>query len=241
MFGRIKDTIQGKMIQARTNDELLYEYVLEEIENDIMSKGLWGKALANSGGNTEKAKSMYLQYRVQAIKDAFASMQIAYNNLSKPALYRYIEEKLFETTPITTSTTTPVFNHSNEDYSTSPDEERIYDVVAEELARNFRKEGLWLKALEKSGGDDNYAQALYMEKKEEHERQANEERQRIEIARKEEEEFKRVEEGAKIFAKEHGLIIKKQISEKKYLAAYNNSPVDAYIVLTDNDWMIVNV
>ena len=45
-------------ISNRADDELLYEYVLNEMENDILVKGLWGKALANSNGNNENAKSI---------------------------------------------------------------------------------------------------------------------------------------------------------------------------------------
>ena len=82
-------------ITNRAEDELLYEYVLNEMESDIIAKGLWAKALANSAGDTANAKSIYMQYRVQSIKDAFTTLKIAYDDLTKPKLFQYIENKIF--------------------------------------------------------------------------------------------------------------------------------------------------
>ena len=61
-----------KEISQRAEDELLYEYVMEEMEQEPnFIKGLWAKAMAHSEGNNDKAKSLYMQYRVQSIKDDF--------------------------------------------------------------------------------------------------------------------------------------------------------------------------
>lgn len=70
-------------IANRVEETILYECVMDELEQGMKIKGLWGKALANSEGSTAKAESLYLQYRVQDIKDIFTSMKIAYDEMSK--------------------------------------------------------------------------------------------------------------------------------------------------------------
>tara|TARA_A100001015_G_scaffold250525_1_gene289001 strand:- start:189 stop:881 length:693 start_codon:yes stop_codon:yes gene_type:complete len=42
------------------------------------------------------------------------------------------------------------------------DEEYFYELVAKEVSNNFRKDGLWAKALADSGGDETSAKALYI-------------------------------------------------------------------------------
>ena len=43
--------------------------VSNEISNGIRRDGLWAKAITNSNGSEEKAKSLYIKYRIQSIKD----------------------------------------------------------------------------------------------------------------------------------------------------------------------------
>ena len=74
------------------NDDLLYEYVLEELEKVEPIKGLWAKAIAHSEGNNEKAKSLYMQYRVQAIKDEFKALKLDYNGLKKEEIFSIIKD-----------------------------------------------------------------------------------------------------------------------------------------------------
>jgi hypothetical protein len=50
-------------------EEQLYEQVVHELGNGQRRDGLWAKALANSDGLEEKAKALYIRYRVQSIKD----------------------------------------------------------------------------------------------------------------------------------------------------------------------------
>ena len=73
------------------NDDLLYEYVIDELEEDSLIKGLWAKAIAHSEGNNDKAKSLYIQYRVQSIKDEFNSFGINYTELEKDKLFSIIK------------------------------------------------------------------------------------------------------------------------------------------------------
>jgi hypothetical protein len=56
-------------IQNRLNEEKIYAQAYAEFERGELRKGLWAKALANSDGDSEKAKSRYLRSRVQSILD----------------------------------------------------------------------------------------------------------------------------------------------------------------------------
>jgi predicted DNA-binding protein len=84
------DTIKKVLIQNREDDALLYEYVLTEIENEVILKGLWAKAMALSEGNDNKIQPLYMQYRVQSIKDEFTKLNIAYKELTKKPLFEKI-------------------------------------------------------------------------------------------------------------------------------------------------------
>jgi len=78
-------------ITNRANDEILYEYVMAELESDFKVKGLWAKAYANANGDDNKIEPLYMQLRVQAIKDIFTSIDIAYDELSKKQLFEFIK------------------------------------------------------------------------------------------------------------------------------------------------------
>jgi len=79
MFNFIKKAV----IANRVEESILYEYVLDELDEGFKVRGLWGKALAMSDGDINKANSLYLQYRVQNIRDTFISLKIAYEELTK--------------------------------------------------------------------------------------------------------------------------------------------------------------
>ncbi len=88
------DKFKMKGIMDRANDEVLYEYVLNELEDGVRIKGLMAKAYANSEGNENKIEPLYMQYRVQAIKDRLTALEIAYNEMAKLDLFFYIKHKL---------------------------------------------------------------------------------------------------------------------------------------------------
>ena len=155
------DYFKKAAISKRADDELLYEYVLNEIEKDIIVKGLWAKALANSAGDNAHAKSIYMQYRVQSIKDVFTAQKIAYNELNKPSLYKYIEDKILPLGNDYSTLTKEQKQITQEDYKVSKEEEALYEEVANELAEGIKKEGLWLKALENTEGNEVRARTLY--------------------------------------------------------------------------------
>ena len=93
LFNFVKKTI----IENRENDDLLYEYVLSELENEIIIKSLWAKSIAMSKGNNDAIKALYMQYRVQNIKDQFTKLNIAYNDLQKEILFNNIKS-MFDNT-----------------------------------------------------------------------------------------------------------------------------------------------
>lgn len=67
---------------------------MDELEAGFKIKGLWAKAYSNSEGNSNKIQPLYMKYRVQAIKDDFTALKIAYNKLSKKELIQYIDSDL---------------------------------------------------------------------------------------------------------------------------------------------------
>ena len=62
MFGK-------KSALDRLAEEQLYEIVALEIKNNELRDGLWAKALAKAKGDHEQAKGIYIELRVQSLKD----------------------------------------------------------------------------------------------------------------------------------------------------------------------------
>ena len=62
----------------RMVEEKLYAEVAKELEKGIRRDGLWAKAVAKSQGIESKAKALYLEYRVQAIKDDIEIAELGY-------------------------------------------------------------------------------------------------------------------------------------------------------------------
>jgi hypothetical protein len=239
-------------ITKRADDEVLYEYVLNEMEDGYIVKGLWGKALANSNGNDANTKSIYMKYRVQSIKDIFIAKKIAYNELTKPTLLQYISDKILPISNdfIDIKHLSPAQEELNDNYLVDESEEKIYNKVAQELQDGIRKEGLWLKAIENTNGDENKALALYIkyrsesikvEKLKEVQRQKLLAEQKIEERRKELElEILQNQNKLKIFLEKHNLHKIKDVSKTKILANYYNSPIDVYVEFIDGEWKIID-
>jgi hypothetical protein len=237
------DYLKKIAISGRTDDELLYEFVLSEMENGVVAKGLWGKALANSGGDNANAKSIYMKYRVQSIKDIFTSQKIAYNELSKPILFQYIEDKIFPMTNDYTNLTLQVDAVKTENYSVSKDEEALYEEVANELSKNIRKEGLWLKAIQNTDGNENKALALYIKYRSEAIKAEKKELINQDMRKKQRlEEEKQLEEkilydnteGLKnselmLFLSKNNMLVLKTLEDGRVLVNYSNTPVDVHM------------
>jgi len=77
-----------KEISQRAKDELLYEYVTEEMEQEAnYIKELWAE------GKNKKRKALYMQTRIQSIKDDFKLLEIDYNELSKEKLWDTLKKQ----------------------------------------------------------------------------------------------------------------------------------------------------
>ncbi len=72
------------------NDALIYEYVLDEVESEQYVKSLWAKAMAHSDGSPDKTKALYMQYRVNALKEEFELLGIDYSALGLEELTNLI-------------------------------------------------------------------------------------------------------------------------------------------------------
>ena len=55
--------------KERKIEEYYFNLVAQELEQNIKHNPTWVKALSKSKGDTEKAKSYYIDYRVQSLKD----------------------------------------------------------------------------------------------------------------------------------------------------------------------------
>ncbi len=65
MFKKIK----AKLSAQRLNEEKLYAYVLDEMDQGIKRNGLWAKAISDARGIDGKAEALYIKYRVQSLYD----------------------------------------------------------------------------------------------------------------------------------------------------------------------------
>lgn len=61
--------IQDRSVAIRIQEEALYEAAMQSYEDGEIRKGLWAKALIESGGDSSKAESIYLRLLVAALKD----------------------------------------------------------------------------------------------------------------------------------------------------------------------------
>ena len=70
LLDKLKRKIETTLSESRLEEELLYKHVLEEMEAGIIRDGLFAKALANSSGDEDKARSLYMKYRVRSVQDS---------------------------------------------------------------------------------------------------------------------------------------------------------------------------
>lgn len=65
IFKQIKKT----KVVTRIQETQLFEYVMNEINQNDRKEGIWGQALVASEGDQEKARALYIKLRVEALKD----------------------------------------------------------------------------------------------------------------------------------------------------------------------------
>ena len=59
----------GRLLEFYMSDENLYARVVEELSTQGPVRGLWAKAYAESSGNHEAARALYLRLRVTQLAD----------------------------------------------------------------------------------------------------------------------------------------------------------------------------
>jgi hypothetical protein len=78
----IFDKFKTSIAIDRLSEEKLYEQVGQELKAGKKREGIWVKAMAKSGGDLNKAESMYIDLRVQAFKDE-VNLDLAQKELNK--------------------------------------------------------------------------------------------------------------------------------------------------------------
>ena len=70
LLDKFKRKVETTLAESRLEEELIYKHILEEMDSGVIREGLYAKAMANSNGDEAKAKSLYMKYRLQSVKDA---------------------------------------------------------------------------------------------------------------------------------------------------------------------------
>jgi ankyrin repeat protein len=63
------DNLKTKLALKRKSDELIYDFVSNEMANGIRNEALWLKALELAYGNKEKQVAEYIKLRIQSLLD----------------------------------------------------------------------------------------------------------------------------------------------------------------------------
>jgi len=66
---RVLKKLRRKGAATRLSEEMLFEQAMKELDGGVVRSGIWGKALVSSDGDEQRAKALYLKYRVQAMLD----------------------------------------------------------------------------------------------------------------------------------------------------------------------------
>ena len=64
LLDKFKRKINLTLAESRQDEELMYEYISDEMDSGIIRKGLYAKAKANSKGDEKEANSLYIKYRL---------------------------------------------------------------------------------------------------------------------------------------------------------------------------------
>ena len=65
---RLLTFLKSRYYSTSKDEELLYEFVADELESGDLNKGLWTKALAETNFEKDKAKAVYVKLRVSSLK-----------------------------------------------------------------------------------------------------------------------------------------------------------------------------
>jgi len=72
----IFDKYKQQSALSRLQEERLFAFVLEELENDQTKPGLYAQALVEAEGDEKKVSAFYIKLRVQSLKDEFTIEQL---------------------------------------------------------------------------------------------------------------------------------------------------------------------
>ena len=104
LLDKLKRKVETTLADSRLEEELIYKHILEEMDSGVIRDGLYAKAMANSNGDEAQAKSLYMKYRLQSVKDAMGgnsyleyveklSLEEKKNNKDKKLIKKQISEK----------------------------------------------------------------------------------------------------------------------------------------------------
>lgn len=65
---RLLEFLKNRTFETSKREELLYEFVATELETGSLSKGLWTKALAETGFDDAQARALYIKMRVASLQ-----------------------------------------------------------------------------------------------------------------------------------------------------------------------------
>ena len=77
LLDKFKRKAETTFAESRLEEELMYKHAFREMNAGLIREGLYAKALAKNSGDEEQTKSLYLEFRVQSIKDELKGMSYA--------------------------------------------------------------------------------------------------------------------------------------------------------------------
>lgn len=83
-----------KAVETSNEEELLYEFVATELEQGVMSKGLWAKALAETEFDDLRARALYMRMRVAILREELRELvpQLSQIASARSRLQRLLEQ-----------------------------------------------------------------------------------------------------------------------------------------------------
>jgi len=86
-----KDPLEETFMRLAENE--LYEVVTKEVMQEQVVAGIWGRAFSDVEGDMDKAKALYIKYRVQDLKDRAVMSQVQTEQAREEAERKRAEKK----------------------------------------------------------------------------------------------------------------------------------------------------
>ena len=94
ILNELKKKIKGS--RGRLIERDIYQSVMEEIKSKKRHDGIWGQALAETEGNENKAKALYIKLRVESIKDEMELFKKELEKKTHEAQIKTQRKKIYE-------------------------------------------------------------------------------------------------------------------------------------------------